>query len=168
MKRVDKLNLRCHLMDGDLIKDTFDVGSPSFAAIEVDETWQFIWRYMEEGVKSVKPPFISLTTNGNWKSCWVFSISRIFVLPFILRFILLPITILQTFVRWLGLAVCKKPVWPEWVEKECQIDSNDPHVLSTPSYAGEPFDADTPEARAILEKYRKERAEAEAEDFFKK
>ena len=159
-KNKDVLNIRCHLMEGDLIKDTFDIGKPHFSYLPVDETWQFIWRYMEEGPKSVKPPFINLTTKGNWKSCWIISCARVFAISPILEVILFPIILPMTVMRWLGLNVCKQPVWPKWVEEECKIEPNDPHVLQEPSFIGEGFAEDTPETRAILEKYRKRRAEA--------
>ena len=159
MKNKDVLNIRCHLMEGNLIKDTFDIGKPHFSYLPVDETWQFIWRYMEEGPKSVKPPFINLTTKGNWKSCWIISCARVFAISPILEVILFPIILPMTVMRWLGLNVCKQPVWPKWVEEECKIEPNDPHVLQEPSFIGEGFAEDTPETRAILEKYRKRRAE---------
>src|SRR5699024_1923991 len=50
-----------HVMDGDFIKFSFVVGYPYVDDLPIKELWEFIYRYMEEGPKSVKPPFISLT-----------------------------------------------------------------------------------------------------------
>jgi hypothetical protein len=46
----------------------------------------------------------------------------------LLLLIMTPFCFLFSIGRWLAMQTCTIPVWPEEVEKECQIEPDDPYL----------------------------------------
>lgn len=152
--RRDKgiVDLRCHILDSDTVRDTYAVGKCYGREFLVNELWQFIWRYMEEGPDSVKPPFVSFTTEPTWTNCVRVCYLRIAVAYKTLQIILFPLVGPVILARWLALKTCKKPQWPAEIERECAVEPDDPYNLQEPNYIGEGFEYNPYEVQREVEK----------------
>ncbi|EIL96829.1 hypothetical protein UU5_06123 [Rhodanobacter sp. 115] len=151
------LDVRCHVMDGDTVKDTFATGHSYGIEAPVNELWEFIRRYMDEGPKGVKPPFVSMTASPTWHNCWRMSFIRIGAASTVAQLILLPIEGPLVVLRWLVFKTCKQPVWPLEVEAECRIAENDPYHLPEPVYIGEGYEINKQALDAQVRKGQRER-----------
>ena len=147
-----------HVMDGDFIKFSFVVGYPYVDDLPIKELWEFIYRYMEEGPKSVKPPFISLTIEPSIINCYRESYIRAAISHKLFQVLFFPIIGPLIALRWIIFKTCKSPVWPEWVEAECVVAANDPHHLPEPKYIGDGFEEHPEFLQKVVEKDRRERA----------
>src|SRR5699024_1968925 len=130
----DIIDLRCHVMDGETVKDTFAIGLPFHTKTEdrIRGLWEQIRTYMDDGAKAAKPEFIYLSMKPTWKNVYIrvgglFHAHNIF-----LHIIFAPLMYPIMVTRWLVMKSCKPPVWPEDVEKDCSVASDDPHVLPQP------------------------------------
>lgn len=151
------LDVRCHVMDGYTVKDTFATGHSYGDVAPVDELWEFIYRYMEEGPKTVKPPFVSMTASPTWRNCWRMSFIRIGAASPIAQAILLPIEGPLVVLRWLVFKTCKTPVWPPEVVADCQIAENDPYHLPEPVNVGDGYATNKDALDAQVRKGQRER-----------
>jgi len=151
------LDVRCHVMEGDTVKDTFATGHSYGIEAPVNELWEFIRRYMDEGPKGVKPPFVSMTASPTWRNCWRMSFIRIGAASTVAQLILLPIEGPLVVLRWLVFKTCKKPVWPSEVEAECRIAENDPYHLPEPVNIGEGYETNKQALDAQVRKGQRER-----------
>jgi hypothetical protein len=151
------LDVRCHVMEGNTVKDTFATGHSYGIEAPVNELWEFIRRYMDEGPKAVKPPFVSMTASPTWRNCWRMSFIRVGAASTLAQIILLPIEGPLVVLRWLVFKTCKKPVWPPEVEAECQIAENDPYRLPEPVNIGEGYETNKQALDAQVRKGQRER-----------
>lgn len=132
------LDLRCHIMGQDnVVKDTFVTGMYYSQPEPVQQIWEFIRRYMDEGIESLGEVEIWTTPKPTLQNCNI--MAGVFVggstsgIRSILWIIAGPIMI----TRYLVLKTCKPPVWPANIEAKCAIEPNDPHRLPEPEYIGQ-------------------------------
>lgn len=144
-------DVRGHVLDGDMVRETFAVGRYTGAERidRIQSLWEFICRYMEEGPETaVDHPLdrmIVLSVAPTWKNCYAHAFGSMgagFVsLRYMLAPLFYPIVWSLTLVRWLVFKTCKRPVWPPEVEEESRIEPDDPHRWEEPSFFGEFVDA---------------------------
>ena len=147
-----------HVMDGDFIKFSFVVGMAHVEDEVIKELWEFVYRYMEEGPKSVKPPFIAMTITPSIVNHYRMSYTRAAITNYFFVVLFFPIIGPLIALRWIIFKTCKSPVWPEWVEVECVVAANDPHHLPEPKYIGDGFEEHPEFLQKVVEKDRRERA----------
>jgi hypothetical protein len=134
-------DIRCHVMDGEMVKQTFAVGHYFDDADKVREIWEFIRRYMDEGPQHVvdapASPQLHLSVADTWKNCYLTVIISLgeALLPY--RTMLMPLLGPLAACRWLVLKSSKTPEWPAHVVTESGIDVADPHQLPEPEYVGQ-------------------------------
>src|SRR5699024_8866064 len=69
----DIIDLRCHVLDGDTVKDTFAIGL-YFHTSEQDRIrglWEQIRTYMDDGAKVAKPEYIMMSMAPTWKNAYI-------------------------------------------------------------------------------------------------
>ena len=102
------------------------VGRPSRTMTELDERWEFIRRFMEEGPHAVPRekligkipwPWQSVITELNpvWAH-FVIPEMRWGIVPILL---MLPAALFCSFFHWLSLLLCWEPVFPRAIRKAC-------------------------------------------------
>lgn len=134
-------DIRCHVMDGDMVRRTFAVGHYFDDAATIREIWEFIRRYMDEGPEHlVDEPGarqVNLSVADTWKNCYLTVIISLgeALLPY--RKVLMPFLGPLVACRWLVLKSSKVPEWPLEVTKESSIDVADPHQWPEPEYVGQ-------------------------------
>lgn len=134
-------DIRCHVMEGDVVKKTFAVGHYFDDPQKIREIWEFIRRYMDEGPEHVvdAPALarVHLSVADTWKNCYLTVIISLgeALLPY--RTLLMPLLGPLIACRWLVLKSSKTPVWPDYVVKESGIDMADPHQWPEPEYVGQ-------------------------------
>lgn len=130
-----------HVMADDkkTIKETFalsttDAGVPGEQNLK--SLFEFFRRYMEDGpgpvLDALKPtPLIMLPGLDKEKESWRFgwevltlSLNGMWVLQALMQVVFFPMSLF----RWIAMRTSKIPQWPQWVEDECRIESNDPWV----------------------------------------
>lgn len=131
------LDLRCHVLDGDIVKDTFPIGHYFDDPNAIKGMWAFICGYMEEGPKAVQPDHIMLSVEPTWKNCYMMFAASMQAYSKMKLTILAPFIYSLAASRWLVMKTCKVPVWPTDIEKECQVDPNDPYDMPRPAYMAE-------------------------------
>ncbi|MEJ2633252.1 MAG: hypothetical protein P8015_18965 [Acidihalobacter sp.] len=129
-------DLRGHLLEGDTVKDTFVAGLCYTDQESVKALWEFVRRYMDEGVESLGKIEIWTTPAATLMN------SRIIVGVYVggtegARAILWPFWALLIATRWLVMKTSKPPVWPAEIEAACRIEPDDPHRLPEPEYTGQ-------------------------------
>lgn len=134
-------DIRCHVLDGEIIRHTFAVGHYFDDEDKIREVWEFIRRYMDEGPASVldapAKPQVDLSVADTWKNCHatvVISLGQA-LLP--LRGLLMPVLSPLVACRWLVLKSSRQPVWPQRILDESVIDTEDPHRWPEPQYIGQ-------------------------------
>ena len=130
------LDLRCHVLEGDLVRDTFVTGMYYLRKEPVRELWEFIRRYMDEDIESLGKVEVWTSTAPTWKNCEIM-VGVTFGGLFGLGALLWPLALPVILTRWLVLKSCKPPVWPPEIEAACRIDPDDPHHLPEPAYIGQ-------------------------------
>jgi hypothetical protein len=96
--------------------------------------WEFVRRYMEEPEElphlagQVEQVMDIADRREKWNHGFQLQLTNYTggMLPFLL--IMTPFCFLVSIGRWLAFQTCTIPVWPEEVEKECQIEPNDPYL----------------------------------------
>jgi Family of unknown function (DUF6708) len=131
------LDLRCHILDGDTVKDTFVTGGYYLPKEYVEQIWQFVQTYMDEGPDQLGEVVIWNSAKPNFRNCMLIAGTNIGAITRALTIVLFPFTVLLASMRWLVLSTCKAPAWPAEIEMACAIDANDPHRLPEPDYVGE-------------------------------
>src|SRR5699024_7508212 len=132
----DIIDLRCHVLDGDTVKDTFAIGL-YFHTSEQDSIrglWLKIRTCMDDGAKVEKPEYIMMSMSPTWKNAYIRVGGLLRAHNLIVHIIVAPLMYPLVACRWLVMKSCKQPVWPTDIETACGITPNDPHVLPQPSY----------------------------------
>ena len=117
--------------DGKTVIDSFPFGGDD--GEQVDARWHFEYfrRYMEEGPRQTYKMLKVCLPVSRRKETWFDGYERtalnmggslLVQILFCCWFIPISLT------RMLAMRTSKIPRWPEWVEKECAIDPNDPYV----------------------------------------
>jgi len=134
-------DVRCHVMDGDVVKQTFAIGQYYDDERVIRALWEFIRRYMEDGPDAMDLPahrrYISLSMAPTFKNSYTAVMTSIGVGLLPLRFVLMPLLFPLVVCRWLVMRSCSPPTWPEDIENESRIDADDPHRWREPSWSGE-------------------------------
>lgn len=130
------LDLRCHVLDGETVKDTFVTGMYYLQKERVQQLWEFVRRYMDEGIDSLGEVEVWTSPTPTWKNCRIM-VGVTFGGLSGIRAILWPLAAPVILTRWLVLKTCKPPVWPAEIEAACRIEPDDPHRLPEPSYIGQ-------------------------------
>lgn len=150
------LDLRCHILDGETVKDTFPVGEFYTQKEVVQQVWEFVRTYMDEGVEAAKDCVIAIgaSPSGNWRNCFNMSAAGMGAGRPLSIALLSPFIGLTTLTRWLVMKSCKTPQWPAEIEVACRIEPDDPNQLPEPAYTGQ-FSEDPEVYARIAAKYRK-------------
>lgn len=143
-KRPDDIDIRGHVLDGDIVKDTFALGHtvPRQHKRALLEMWEFIRRYMDEGPDAVGPHpldrYIEVSVTPSLFNCF-FMMHTFYVggFPMIAQILAFPFVVLYTLTRWFVLHTCRKPVFPPEVEATCQIEPGDLNVWPVPRKCAE-------------------------------
>lgn len=144
------LDMRCHVLDGDTVKDTFATGGIFVTEGAVHQLWQFIRTYMEEGPAALgRGHFISMTPATSLRNCFHMAALYLNIGSMPLLLALSPLVGLVTLTRWLVMKTSRRPVWPPDIEAESAIEPGDPHVLKEPGYAGQPYEDDAKLEQAV-------------------
>lgn len=111
--------------------------------------WEFVRRYMEEPDElphlagQVEQVMDIADRRETWWHGFQLQLTNYTggILPILI--VMFPFLFLISLGRWLAMQTCTIPVWPEEVEKECQIDPNDPYIrdrdhLATPGTVPKP------------------------------
>ena len=134
-------DIRCHVMDGEMVRKTFAVGHYFDDPATIREIWEFIRRYMDEGPEHVfdvpASAQLHLSVADTWKNCYLTVIISLGegLLPY--RAVLMPLLVPLAACRWLVLKSSKAPQWPAYVVAESSVDVADPHQLPEPAYVGQ-------------------------------
>ncbi|MCE1239545.1 MAG: hypothetical protein LWW83_06470 [Azonexaceae bacterium] len=135
------LNVMGHLLekDGVTVKESIGlsmVGAGRQGEEAVRVFFEFFRRYMEEGpgpvLDALKPvPLIMLPGIDHEKESWFFGWEHLTGslkgMP-LLQLLLQPFFLPMSLFRWIVMRTSKIPQWPQWVEDECTIASDDPWV----------------------------------------
>jgi len=134
-------DVRCHVMDGDVVKQTFAIGQYYDDERVVRALWEFIRRYMEDGPDAIGLPahrrYISVSMAPTFKNSYTAVMASIGVGLLPLRFVLMPLLFPLVVCRWLVMRSCSPPDWPETIEHESRVDADDPHRWKQPTWSGE-------------------------------
>jgi hypothetical protein len=139
-------DLRCHVLDGNTVKETFMVGHyfDDTQVHQIKSLWEFIHRYMDEGPVAVtrdpRDRYLRMSIGTDWLNCYVWVVSNLGAF-YSLRYILFPFVGLLTLTRWLVFKSSKVPEWPPEIEAESEIEADDPNRWLEPKYMGA-FDGD--------------------------
>jgi len=144
-------DIRCHVMDGDVVKQTFAIGHYYDDERVVRALWEFIRRYMEDGPDatglSLQQRYISLSMRPSLFNCYFTVMISASTSPFI-GWALMPLLAPLILCRWLVLNTCSVPRWPEEIERESEIAADDPHAWPIPRRNGEfVYDMEGPGAK---------------------
>ena len=126
-----------HVMDpdGETVRETFALGATGDKE-QLHTLWEFYRRYMEEGPQTVlsalEKPLICLPRLDLQRETWRFGWERITLqlnglifFQIVAQVFLFP----QSLFRWGAMRTSKIPQWPQWVEDECAIATNDPYAM---------------------------------------
>jgi hypothetical protein len=103
---------------------------------DLKDHFEFFRRYMEEGpgpvLEAIKPvPLIMLPGIYKQRESWRFGWERLTLnmngwplVQLTFQVFFLPMSLF----RWIVMRTSKIPQWPQWVEDECRIDSDDPWI----------------------------------------
>jgi len=133
-------DIRCHVMDGDVVKQTFAIGHYFDDERVVRALWEFIRRYMEDGPDATGLPphrrYIGLSMRPSLYNCYFTVMISASTSPF-LGWALMPLLAPLILCRWLVLNTCSVPRWPEEIERASEIAADDPHAWPIPERNGE-------------------------------
>jgi hypothetical protein len=91
--------------------------------------WNYWSSYMNHGPIDLPPPPLYFKEKEDLRESFLFCLYDFgFQASFLFRCIVLPYALLLTAVRVLALLTCREPVWPDWVERDCQVDADDPYA----------------------------------------
>jgi hypothetical protein len=119
--------------DKSKIEDMFFLGTQGGDSDQQKMYVEFLRRYMDQGPEAVvhDKSFWCLPRLDFHREGWWFGWKKLMLLDNgwpIAQLIWMPFVTVQSFFRFLAMRTSKIPVWPEWVEAECQVDSDDPWV----------------------------------------
>lgn len=131
-------DIRGHILadDNKTILSTFQLGYSSFVKGYTESYWEFVRRYMEEGPEAVKEAVRLLLPIADKKETFKFgfiymvssSVKGGVFSP--LAFCTFLMDIDFSLGRWFAMKTSKIPVWPDEVNEQCKIESDDPINLS--------------------------------------
>lgn len=134
-------DIRCHVLEGGVIRHTFAVGHYFDDEDKVREIWEFIRRYMDEGPQAVldapAKPQVNLSVADTWKNCYATVMISLGEALLPLRVVLMPVLLPMVACRWLVLKSSRHPVWPQRIVDESAVDAEDPHRWPEPEYIGQ-------------------------------
>ena len=122
------LDLRCLVMKGNTVTDTFAVGNIADNTEYIKQVWKFLVIYMEQGPRALPSDnYINTSTDSGWYNQFTdaYLICHMYFPIPPLSWVFIP---LITAARWLIMKTCKTPVWPQEIVAESAIDTNDPYV----------------------------------------
>ncbi|MBU3009749.1 DUF6708 domain-containing protein [Cobetia amphilecti] len=141
------IDLRGHIIDSNEVKYTFSVGhySDDSQPEKILALWEFIVRYMDNSPEEVfEDPLdrcIDYSKSRSLKNCYISAFSSMWLPAIYFRhwifMIFYPIVYILTIGRWLTLKSCKEPVWPDYINEQCQIAENDDNWLQEPKFHSE-------------------------------
>ncbi|MDR2872138.1 MAG: hypothetical protein LBV45_06385 [Xanthomonadaceae bacterium] len=136
-------DLRCHVLDGDTVKETFVVGHyfDDTQIKRIKALWEFIRRYMDEGADKVMSNpldhYVDTSVDETWTNCYVHVAASLGPTLYSIRYLLFPVYGMLTLTRWLVFKSSKVPEWPPEIEAESVIEPDDPNRWPEPKFSGE-------------------------------
>jgi hypothetical protein len=147
MRDKNLCDIRGEIVEDGVVRDTFALGHYFEQPQPVHQMWNFICNYMEGGPSAVEQDpldrYITLSVSPSFRNCLMMTSGYYGATNIVVRVISLPFIALATVTRWLVFKTCSRPVWPAAIEDDCKVESNDPHIWSTPKYTGQ-FAAEVP------------------------
>ncbi|RZT36758.1 DUF6708 domain-containing protein [Cupriavidus agavae] len=137
-KQFPKATYICgHVLDGDIVKDTFALGHDVDDKRALLEMWEFLRCYMNDGPEAAGPHpldrYVELSVMPSLCNCYIMlHIYYLGSLPLIGKILAYPFVLLYTATRWLVWKTCREPVFPPEVEATCQVERDDPNVWPVP------------------------------------
>ena len=101
--------------------------------------WEYFRRYMEDGEESVPLPEVILPI-GDRREPFLFGVKQLGRMFGPLALLFAPLTTLAGVFRWIGMRLSRMPRWPEEVEAQCQIASDDTTDQSIPRRVRNPVE----------------------------
>jgi hypothetical protein len=135
------LNVMGHLLgkDGITIKESIGlslVDAGDSGKQNILQCFEFLRRYMQEGpgptLDALKPASLVMLpgiekTKESWFFGWQHLTNGMKGMP-VLQVFFQPFLFPMSLFRWIVMRTSKIPQWPQWVEDECRIDSDDPWI----------------------------------------
>jgi hypothetical protein len=144
-------DLRCHVRaaDGRILR-TFAVGHYFDDDRKIEDLWEFVRRFMEQGpedvfedptekARAVAPDLqvprrrIDLSVKTSWRNCFDWVVMAMPASWFDARHALSPLYAPLALCRWLVFKTCRPPAWPAAIEAESRIEEGDPFQLKEPA-----------------------------------
>lgn len=114
--------------DGNIVRG-FVLGQLMLSLELAQQQWEYYRRYMEHGPAGLPDPHRFWAPRESfWEG---FRISRGDICPGVLSFsnvVFFPFQLIDAICRWLMLATCSDPVWPEPIDAACKPEPNDPYA----------------------------------------
>jgi hypothetical protein len=118
--------------DGVTVIDSFPFGGYSSADKEdIKLYFEYFRRYMEVGPEQPYRMLKVCLPIAKRRETWWEGLMRLFLNVgdwWIVQIIMLPFFFPISLTRWFAMHTSRIPQWPDWVEKECVIDPNDPFI----------------------------------------
>ena len=115
--------------------------------------WEFIRRYMENGPAAFMDDITLVMNVHDRREGLIESFLRIHASSMgrmgFLGYTALPVDLVYSLGRWIANITSKIPQWPEDVERECQIDPDDPYIRDRDNLATQEEFRDAQERRGI-------------------
>ena len=146
-KAAGKIDLRAHIMDKDgvTVRHTIGFAKFGFSAGDLRDYVSFLGFYMNKGSEKLLPIVRRCLPIDGCREPLVFGLSMLMSLfGKVFGYLMLPIVLYDFFWRTLTMLTCKVPVWPDWVEAECQVAPDNPYTRTAkqdePLGCAEPLD----------------------------
>jgi hypothetical protein len=123
-----------HVLEDDrqTVKDSFALSSyTSSDAIDLQLHWEYFRRYMEDGPAQPYRMLKICLPIAKRRETWWEGFMRLSLLlhgSIIMQVLATPFNLPASFGRMFAMRTSKIPRWPDWVEQECSVASDDPYV----------------------------------------
>lgn len=114
--------------DGNIVRG-FVLGQLMLSLELAQQQWEYYRRYMEHGPAGLPDPHRFWAPRESFREG--FRISRGDICPGVLSFsnvVFFAFQLIDAICRWLMLATCSDPVWPEPIDAACKPEPNDPYA----------------------------------------
>lgn len=135
---VNELDIKGHILDesGKKVLNSFELSVHDVSEDDLLSHWEFIRRYMEDGVDEVKSTVdFCLPVEGRWAGFkfefqYCIAYSTWCGMSFWGNILTLPYLLPKGLFRSIFMITSRRPKWPDEIEKVCEVDINDPVNLT--------------------------------------